>query len=52
MSRVRMFGATVLGCRSKVHLGFHLGTSFTGLAVWGRKIYPSRMENVILWGGS
>ena len=52
MSRVQMFGASVLGCSSKVHLEFHLGTSFTSRAVWGRKIYPSRVANVILWGGS
>ena len=52
MSRVRMFGASVLGCRSKVHPGFHLGTLFTSPVVWGRKIYPSKVANVILWGGS
>ena len=34
-----MFGASVLGCRSKVHLGFSPMVLFISLAVWGRKIY-------------
>ena len=52
MSSVRMFGVSVLRCCSKVHLGFHLGTSFTSLAVWARKIYQSRVANVIFWSRS